>query len=132
MDKRTYKYIGNRDLSIAEKLLASKDYSYAAISAQQAVEKYLKHYIDENGDKDDIVILTTHNLPGLYDRVVALGGLESNKDNRMMMFVLRGYYFELRYPGENFRELGKEEATEAVEFAKKLTAAIKWKNDDEA
>ena len=129
MDKRTYKYIADRDLKTAQDLLSLKSYSPAGIYAQQAVEKYLKHYIDVNGDTDDIALLTTHNLLGLYNKVVELGGLEYNSDYRKMMYVLRSYYFELNYPGDNFRELGKEEATEAVEFAKELIATIKWTKD---
>jgi len=116
-------------LKTAQDLLSLKSYSPAGIYAQQAVEKYLKHYIDVNGDTDDIALLTTHNLLGLYNKVVELGGLEYNSDYRKMMYVLRSYYFELNYPGDNFRELGKEEATEAVEFAKELIATIKWTKD---
>ena len=131
MGKTTYKYIGDRDLKDAETLLAAGSFSSAGRFAQQAVEKYLKHFIDINGNAGDIAFLTTHNTIRLYDKVVELGGLEFSKDCQKMMCVLRTYYYDTNYPGVDFRELGKEEAVEAVNFAKELTAAIKWTNKNQ-
>ncbi|MDR2183030.1 MAG: HEPN domain-containing protein, partial [Clostridiales bacterium] len=113
MGKGTYKYIADRDLKDAETLLAAGSFSSAGRFAQQVVEKYLKHFIDSNGNTDDIAFLATHNTIKLYDKVVELGGLEFNRDCQKMMCVLRNYYYDVNYPGEDFRELGKEEATDA-------------------
>jgi len=121
----TYKYFGDRDLKEAEGVLALGYFSSAGRLAQQAVEKHLKQYIETNGGIDDINLLTTHNTISLYERVVKLDGLEFDKDHHKMMFVLRSYYYDTNYPGVDARELGEEEAKEAVSFAKELIATIK-------
>ena len=46
MGKTTYKYIGDRNLKDAKTLLEAGSFSSAGRFAQQAVEKYLKHFID--------------------------------------------------------------------------------------
>ena len=128
MVEMTYKYFGERDLKEAEILLKFGAFSSAGRFSQQAVEKYLKQYIEDNGDTGDIGFLATHNTVSLYERVVKLGGLEFDKDCHKMMFVLRSYYYDTNYPGVDARELGKEEAADAVNFAKELISSIKWKN----
>ena len=133
MDEITYLHLGKRDLKEAEGVLSLGYYSTAGRLVQQAVEKHLKQYIQDNGETGDIKILTTHNTISLYERVINLGGLEFDKESHKMMFVLRSYYYDTNYPGANSRELNKEEATDAVDFAKKLISAIKFnhKGDDE-
>ena len=126
MAKITYKYLGDRDLNDAKVLLKGGSASMAGRLAQQAVEKNLKQYIENNGDTDDIPILSIHSTIKLYDRVAALGGLISNPDDRKMMSVLKEYYYDINYPGEECRELTPEEAQEAVEFATTLIAKINW------
>ena len=84
---------------------------------QQAVEKNLKQYIEQNGSTDDIGILSAHNTVKLYDRVIELGGVTRDPDDRKMMSVIREYYYDVNYPGEDCRELTPEESVEAVEFA---------------
>ena len=117
MGKITYQHLSSRDLNDAQVLLKARSYSSAGRFAQQAVEKKLKQYIEDNGDTSDIGLLSTHNTTKLYDRVVDLGGLVKNKDHRTMMAVLKDYYYDINYPGENSRELDEEEAAEAVKFA---------------
>ena len=129
MGKTTYKYIGDRDLKDAETLLAAGSFSSAGRFAQQAAEKYLKHFIDISGNTDDIAFFTTHNTIKLYDKVVELGGLEFDRSYQKMMYVLRTYYYDVNYPGEDFRELSEEEAADAVNFVKELASAIKWNKE---
>ena len=124
MEKITYQYLGNRDLKDAITLLKAASYSSAGRYAQQAVEKNLKQFIEDNGDTSDTTLLSGHNTVKLYDRVVELGGLALDKDHRKMMSVLKDYYYDINYPGDCCRELNEEEAQEAVCFAKELIAAI--------
>ena len=42
-----------------------------------------------------------------------------DKDDRKMMSVIKDYYYDLNYPGENNMELGLKQAEEAVIFAEK-------------
>jgi len=124
MGTLTYGYLGDRDLSDAEVLLKGGSASMTGRLVQQAVEKHLKQFIESNGSTEDYALLSIHNIVKLYDRVVALGGLTLNKDDRKMMSVIREYYYDVNYPGEECRELTREEAEEAVFFAKDLIARI--------
>ena len=122
----TYKYLGDRDLNDAKVLMRGGSVSMAGRLAQQAVEKNLKQFIENNGDTDDMALLSIHSTVKLYDRVCALGGLVSNTDDRKMMAVLREYYYDINYPGEECRELTREEAQEAVDLAARLINEITW------
>jgi len=122
----TYEYFGKRDLKEGEILLNAGSFSSAGRYAQQAVEKHLKQFIQDNGETSDINILTTHNTVILYERVVKLGGLKFDDDCHKMMFVLRAYYYDTNYPGKDARELSEREATYALAFAKELIDAIKF------
>lgn len=113
----TYKYLGDRDLRDAQVLLNGGSASMAGRLVQQAIEKNLKQYIEDNGNTNDMKILSAHNTVKLYDRVVELGGLAHDSDDRKMMSVVREYYYDVNYPGEDCRELTRAEAEEAVEFA---------------
>jgi HEPN domain-containing protein len=125
--KLTYKYLGDRDLQDAIVLLELGSASMTGRLVQQAIEKNLKQFIEDNGDTNDLPILSAHNTVKLYDRVVALGGLPHNKDDRKMMALVREYYYDTNYPGEDCRELTREEAAEAVYFAEDFINAIRFK-----
>jgi len=128
--KLTYKYIGDRDLCDAKILLEAGSASTTGRLVQQAVEKNLKQFIEDNGDTNDLPILSTHNTVKLYNRVVELGGLPYNADDRKMMALLREYYYDINYPGADCRELTREEAAEAVCFADEFIEAIKFKEKE--
>lgn len=122
--KLTYKYLGDRDLSDAKVLLERGSPSMTGRLVQQAVEKNLKQYIENNGDTEDLPILSAHNTVKLYDRVAALGGVPFNNNDRKMMALLREYYYDTNYPGEDCRELTRKEAAEAVHFAADFIEAL--------
>lgn len=124
MGALTYEYLGNRDLRDAKVLLQSDSYSQAGRLAQQAVEKHLKYFIENNGSTEDYRLLSIHSTVKLYDRVAELNGVEFNNDDRKMMSVLKDYY-DINYPGEECRELNPREAAEALEFAENFINKIK-------
>jgi len=120
----TYKYLGDRDLQDACVMLEHGSATAAGRLVQQAIEKNLKQFIHDNGDTEDYRVLSAHNTVKLYDRVAALGGITSNSDDRKMMALVREYYYDTNYPGEDCRELSREEATEAVAFAEEFIPKI--------
>jgi len=124
----TYKYLGDRDLRDAKILLQSHSASMAGRLAQQAVEKNLKQYVNDHGTTEDLFLLSAHNTVKLYDKVASLGGVISNRQDRMMMSALREYYYDINYPGVDCRELTLEEAAEAVHFAERFIAQIQFQN----
>ena len=126
MGALTYKYLGDRDLRDAKSLLQSGAYSQAGRFSQQAVEKNLKYFIENNGGTEDYRLLTIHNTVKLYDKVMELGGVDFNNDDRKMMSMLKDYYYDINYPGDECRELTPEESAEAVDFAERFIADIKF------
>jgi len=117
----SYRGLGNRDLADAKILLKhGGSPSAAGRLIQQAVEKHLKQAIEESGNINLLPLLKVHNTIKLYDRVVELGLLKLNKDDRKMMSVIKDYYYDLNYPGENNMELTLEEAEEAWAFAERV------------
>jgi len=125
MGKITYEYLSMRDLHEAKVLLNGMCFSSAGRFAQQAIEKQLKQYIETHGDSGDLPLLSIHNTTRLYDRVVELGGLSMSRETRKMMAVLKDYYYDINYPGDNCRELEEYEAAEAVEFAETLISQLR-------
>jgi len=125
----SYKELGDRDLRDARILL---DHGGSPSSAgrliQQAVEKNLKQAIEDNGDITLLPLLSIHNTIKLYDKTVELGGLDFDRNARKMMSVLKDYYYDLNYPGENSMELELEEAHEAWEFADTIIKKL-WSNN---
>jgi HEPN domain-containing protein len=54
----------------------------------------------------------------MYDVLVQLQVIKSVQTDRLFMSQLKDYYFDTNYPGDNYRELDKNEAELALEFAK--------------
>ena len=127
MEKITYKYLGDRDLKDA-KIMLEHGGSPSAVGrlVQQAIEKNLKQCIENARDTQNIYILSTHNTIKLYDKVVELKGIIYDREDRKMMSVIKDYYFDLNYPGEDTMELEYEEAKEAVTFAEYFIKKIKF------
>ena len=80
------------------------------------------------GDRDlsDVKVLLRSGSPSMTGRLAQLGGITRHKDDRKMMSVLREYYYDINYPGEECRELDPEEAAEAVAFAERFIGQIKF------
>ena len=117
----SYSELGNRDLADSKILLLhGGSPSAAGRLIQQAVEKNLKQAIENSGDIALLPFLQIHNTIKLYDKVVELGRLTFDKSDRKMMSVIKDYYYDLNYPGENNMELNHEEASEAWNFADRI------------
>ena len=86
--------------------------------SQQVCEKYIKHYLQESHLLSE-ELAKTHNLKKLIRAIP-----EYDKDIYKQLCVLTGYYYETNYPGEDFIELDKTLADEALEITKALMAYI--------
>jgi HEPN domain-containing protein len=120
MGSPSYKDIAEKDLKSAEDLLEYSEGNYNLIArlAEQYVEKLLKHVIERKGGTEHLPLLSSHNLTKMYDVLVQLDIIKSVQTDRLFMSQLKDYYFDMNYPGDNYRELGKEEAVLALDFAK--------------
>lgn len=93
--------------------------SVASISSQSA-EKYLKAIVERAFTEDTTelnALLHTHNLRALYRKVVSRYELQvTSKD----CVWIGGFYYDTRYPGDNFIVVTKEECEEALTLLDKL------------
>ena len=100
------------------------NYNAIATGCAQAGEKYLKALAERClvGNRDAIYVLKTHNLRMLVNeikRVLPHVDL-NNKDAKW----LGDYYYEARYPGENFVEVGEEDAIECLQIVEKIREVV--------
>jgi HEPN domain-containing protein len=67
-------------------------------NSQNICEKYLKHIIDIN-DLDDLEVMRTHSLKVLYKFIK--NNIKDFKCNWDTILKVDGYYFQVKYPGDN-------------------------------
>ena len=118
MAKISYLEYSNRDFKYANDMFKCENYDPCGRLCQQTVEKRLKHYIEHNGNGRDKLILLTHNLGVLYERVCELASVAVDNAVVGQLSRLTRYYFDTNYPKEEGNiELTKEMAVEALEVA---------------
>jgi len=127
-----YYDIAEDDLYEAQDRYNAGRYKQCAIWCQQAGEKYLKYVLvdklgitgegDTEKDKEDAVIINSHKLKRIYERI--------NETDKLLtipaasLFALTNYYTKARYPGEGFVEVDNETASELLEHAKAIKTAV--------
>ena len=119
MESNSYLALAKRDLQNAQELfqVTSTGYNLVARLAQQGAEKIMKHFIEKLSHEDFIPLLGTHNTVRLYNAILSLGMIPENRAHRKELLLLKNYYFDTNYPGENYIEIDYETAKEALDFA---------------
>ena len=114
MNINSYYLLAKNDYLFLQSAKDSKLYNNIAVQSQQIVEKYLKHlvYTFAIEHRESLRALKTHSL-------VKLNGilLESGIDldlSRGDMAILKDYYYDAKYPGDNFINVSKDEAMHAL------------------
>ena len=107
---KTYKEIAEDDFIGAKKLAEFEMWNLAGQHLQQACEKQFKSYLEEN-NKLNIDLSRTHNLRKLLREI---GGYED--DFYKTAALIENYYFDTKYPGEDYIELTKQDIGSAIEF----------------
>ncbi|HHT97799.1 MAG TPA: HEPN domain-containing protein [Clostridiales bacterium] len=112
-DYRFLKYVEDTDL-----------YNNIATQSQQTVEKYLKHIVYEFcvENPEAINVLKTHNLTKLY-RIIMESGIDLEIE-RGDLSLLKDYYFNSRYPGDNFIAVSQQEARECIDLVELVKEKI--------
>ena len=106
----TYLAIAEKDLEAANVLKQAAIYNQSARLYQQYLEKTLKHIIDCNTGTvpdTDVLLLKSHNLVRLAQRVEAITGVPFHKDDIAWLRIAKDYYYEVGYPGEDYIEVTK-------------------------
>lgn len=93
------------------------DFNNVAALCAQSAEKFLKSIIESGFSSDDdcIRLLKTHNLRSLYNKIRTKFELTvSSKDCKW----LGDFYFDARYPGDNFVVVNEDDASECLNIVK--------------
>jgi len=112
-----------KELALYDLKSAKANYEYALWNkvgreCQQVCEKYLKFYLEKRHLLSEH-LQRTHNLKKLVRSIP-----EYDKDIYKSLTVVGDYYFDTNYPGDDFIELDKEMADEAMDVAKRLVAYL--------
>jgi len=110
--RNDYYEIAYNNLLYLQMTLNSPFYNDIAVYAQQIAEKMLKS-VAEIVTMGAENLLKSHNLRALYDRIH-----EQEPEyviNRDSLSTLKDYYFDAKYPGENFVTVTREECSECLE-----------------
>ena len=113
--KNDYYDIAYNNLLYLEYTFATNYYNDITVGAEQIAEKMLKSVLelvcDENDDIDKL--LHSHNLRAIYDRIHR--ECDSFCLDRGHLSILKDYYFDAKYPGDNFVDVTEEECRECIE-----------------
>lgn len=93
----------------------------AAASAQQIAEKMLKS-VAELVCTGIEKLMTSHNLRALYDEIRKVD--PALQLDRRDLALLKDYYYDARYPGDNFVVVTAEELREALEIMLTVVEAV--------
>lgn len=117
MIKNTYLSIAENDLAYLESVLAvgSNFYNQLAVQCQQVAEKYLKGYLDKLFVNEDVSdLLRKHNM-----KKIAAKLNEMNPKlclDTIGLAFLTDFYFDARYPGDDFYTVTKAEFEKCLEI----------------
>lgn len=126
--KNSYYSIGYDDYLFAKDSLPlcerSNNYNSVVAILAQAGEKLLKEVIERKfiDDSSCIAILRTHNLRTIVNKINER--YPEAKLNSMECKWLGDFYFDARYPGDNYVVVSKEDAYLALEIVEKILDAV--------
>ena len=118
---KTYKNIAEDDFKGAKGLSELEMWNLAGQHLQQACEKQIKGWLEEN-NKLDITLARTHNLRKLLREV---GGYD--EDFYKTAALIENYYFDTKYPGDDYIELTGQDIEAAIEFYDELINFLEGK-----
>ena len=101
------------------------NYNGIAYMASQSAEKLLKAVIEHYfvDDEDCIRLLKSHNQRSLLEKIKTRFP-ECTLDSKDYKW-LGDFYFDARYPGDNFIEVGEESGLECIRLVEEL---LRWIN----
>ncbi len=110
MIRNSYIDIAENDLQYLESVLKTGNtfYNQLAVQCQQVAEKFLKGYLDRTVLEEDVSdLLRKHNMKKIASKLNDMNpGL---KLDTVGLAYLTDFYFDARYPGDDFYTVSKEE-----------------------
>lgn len=110
MIKNTYLDIAENDLQYLETVLKTGNqyYNQLAVQCQQVTEKYLKGYLEKMLVEEDISdLLRKHNMKKMASKLNEVK--PELKLDTIGLAYLTDFYFDARYPGDDFYTVTKDE-----------------------
>lgn len=100
------------------------NYNVVAALCAQSGEKYLKAVIEKCfvDDEDIMDLLHSHNLRAIYNKIITKYPMNvTSKDCKW----LGDFYFDARYPGDNFVVVNEEDAKECLRIVEILEEDVR-------
>ena len=110
MIKNNYLDIAENDLQYLEAVLKTGNtfYNQLAVQCQQVAEKFLKGYLDRVLLEEDVSdLLRKHNMKRIAAKLNEIK--PELKLDTIGLAYLTDFYFDARYPGDDFYTVSKEE-----------------------
>ncbi len=110
MIKNNYLDIAENDLQYLEAVLKTGNtfYNQLAVQCQQVAEKFLKGYLDRILLEEDVSdLLRKHNMKKIAAKLNEIK--PELKLDTIGLAYLTDFYFDARYPGDDFYTVSKEE-----------------------
>ena len=110
MIKNNYLDIAEIDLQYLEAVLKTGNtfYNQLAVQCQQVAEKFLKGYLDRVLLEEDVSdLLRKHNMKKIAAKLNEIK--PELKLDTIGLAYLTDFYFDARYPGDDFYTVSKEE-----------------------
>ena len=110
MIKNNYLDIAENDLQYLEAVLKTGNtfYNQLAVQCQQVAEKFLKGYLDRVLLEEDVSdLLRKHNMKKIAAKLNEIK--PELKLDTIGLAHLTDFYFDARYPGDDFYTVSKEE-----------------------
>ena len=110
MIKNNYLDIAENDLQYLEAVLKTGNtfYNQLAVQCQQVAEKFLKGYLDRTLLEEDVSdLLRKHNMKRIAAKLNEIK--PELKLDTIGLAYLTDFYFDARYPGDDFYTVSKEE-----------------------
>ena len=110
MIKNNYLDIAENDLQYLEAVLKTGNtfYNKLAVQCQQVAEKFLKGYLDRTLLEEDVSdLLRKHNMKRIAAKLNEIK--PELKLDTIGLAYLTDFYFDARYPGDDFYTVSKEE-----------------------
>ena len=118
MIRNSYLSIAENDLDYLESVLhmGSTFYNQLAVQCQQVAEKFLKGYLDKMMVDEDVSdLLRRHNMKKIASKLNEINP-QLNLDTIGLAY-LTDFYFDARYPGDDFYTVTKEEFDKMYDIA---------------
>lgn len=121
MKRHDYYTVAVNDLQYLYWVAKTPIYNNTVVIVQQAAEKALKSLAEQVVSDRPEQVLKTHNLRSIVAAVNGElpDGLEL-KLNVMELAFLKDFYFDARYPGENYMEVTREECQQCLDIMHKI------------